>query len=251
MMDLAAPPSASLERTPESGRFRPHTFFDPRLWSQSIYTTHVVIPATSPGQIRLHVKNLLEPEGFGHAHGDPSSIRPSRVLVEDGPVRGVLVMERDLRFDRVRSLGRQNRLIAAAVCGFAVAASVAVWSQVTTGFVASSTATILGIAVPAGLATIALTFIGDASYWSDLVVVRYESDSPTQKAASDPAALRSTYKVDVAIGRAVTRNWESRSMKGRAVVRVLPSSSLEGIRSRLIEVLKASAKRAQDVPLLT
>jgi hypothetical protein len=235
MTDIVSPGANSLERPPEKGRFSPNAFNDGGLRDKPLFSELGVIDETTPAELSLALKRATHREGFAVVQEDGVMVLPRRHLpAHQGIVTGVIVAERNLQLDRTRS-GQWDRrrwiAMGAGVPVFAIGISDLLIGtpHLAIPLIASLALLIVG----AGMLAIPLATIGDAEFWSDLVVAKYEGTDATSTTAPSPASVRGRYRVDVVVGRAMTENWQSKVEKGRAVKTVLPDSSKNSTRSAL------------------
>lgn len=221
------PPAASL--TPVARRGRLHALplkLGWQTWKDGPTTTHFDFPRSSPQLVRQAFRAILGPLGFSlvFEFPRPSAVQPARFRATADRAflfeRGLLAdPELTRRHDASHALGT-----AAAILSAGALFRSAVW------IAGRGPLLLLLTLAAAGAAFVALTLgmsFADGKYWSDIVLVSYSV--PTRKGAKGESASDQPLAVAVTVGRALTADWQSKSVAGRKVLSILPLSHLQAI----------------------
>jgi hypothetical protein len=251
MKEIEPPPASGLSGPPSKGRFHPNQFNDGSLRDKSIYSDQLSLPDVTPREIVRRAARAVESQGFSEVGEEPPWVAGRRHLqAHEGVVLGNVVMERNLRLDerRTRRWDRARWAVmgmGVPIFGLGVSNLLLGTPHLPIGLDAS-----LGLVfVGSGMLALPLATIGDADFWSDLAVVKFEAVEPTLIEKGPMLDFRGAYRVDVAVGRALTENWQSKVEKGRSVKTLVSDSSTEPSRLDLLKGLSATGDDSSSRPL--
>lgn len=229
---IRRPAPESLVPPAEHGRFEPrpligdsHGALDSRIAETFRYS------AVTPAALRGALTGVLGSEGFTTV---PDAVGPAvrKLPKETGfEISGALLAERNLRGDPTQTHRRDRSRYVGGVGG-ALATGVLVYVSLT------HLNSPLGLLIiPSGLAfavlLISVVSFENASYWSDVVVARYEGRVPPPPGGTPPTNIPTEYEVQIWVVRALTHDWGIRGASGRNVVGGLRDDELDPVRTAL------------------
>ncbi len=243
---MQRPAPETLVPPAEQGRFEPrpligesHGALDPRIAETFRYT------AVTPIALRTALSGVFGSEGFTTV---PEAAGPTvrRLPKESGfEISGTLLAERNLRGDPTQTRRRDRSRYLGGVAG---AVATAVLGYVSLTHLSSSWGLLI---IPSGLAfailLISVVSFDNASYWSDVVVARYEGRVPPPPKGTPPTDVPTEYEVRLWVVRALTHDWGTRGASGRNVVAGLQDEALNSVRTSLRHAITGPEGVAMEV----
>jgi hypothetical protein len=232
------PAPESLVPAADHGRFEPRPLvgdspgaLDPRMAETYRYSN-----VTRSG-LREALEAAGATGGFTSRPGpdaQAASQRPKRGGFEVG---GMFLAERDLRADRSETRRLDRRRFVGALAG-AVAGVVLGYLSLT------HLGSTLGLLIlPAGLSfavlLICVVSFGNAAFWSDMVVAKFEGRVPATPPGISPSAVPAEYEVQLWVVRAMSHDWGTWGASGRFLVAGLRDDRLGPVRSALRSAILA------------